>query len=65
MFVVGGYPRFQYGGLWFTVLNPWPEYWADNWYENDEVYIDYSDGGYYLYDSRYPGVGIAVSISLN
>ncbi|MGA8871951.1 MAG: hypothetical protein WB460_12475 [Candidatus Acidiferrales bacterium] len=65
MFVVGGYPRFQYGGLWFTVLDPWPEYWADNWYENDEVYIDYSDGGYYLYDSRYPGVGIAVSISLN
>ena len=65
MFVVGGYPSFQYGGFWFTVLDPWPEYWSDNWYENDDVYIDYSNGGYYLYDQRYPGAGIAVSISLN
>ena len=65
MFVVDGYPSFQYGGFWFTVLDPWPEYWSDNWYENDDVYVDYSNGGYYLYDQRYPGVGIAVSISLN
>ena len=63
--IVGGYPRFQYGGFWFSILDPWPEYWPDNWYENDDVYIDYSNGGYYLYDPRYPGVGIAVSVSLN
>jgi len=24
--VVGGYPRFQYGGYWFSPVDPWPEY---------------------------------------
>ena len=40
--MVGGYPRFQYGGLSFSVVDPWPEYWSDNWYDNDDMYIDYS-----------------------
>jgi hypothetical protein len=61
---VGEYPRFQYGGYWFTPVDPWPEYWSDNWYETDDVYIVYSDDGYYLFNPRYPGVGIAVSISM-
>ena len=61
---VGGDPRFQYGGYWFSVLDPIPEYWASNWYENDDVYVDYYDNGYYLYDRRYPGrPGLAISIS--
>ena len=63
--VVGGYPRFRYNGFWFSIVDPWPEYWSDDWYENDDVYIEYSGGGYYMYDRRYPGVGIAVSVSLN
>ena len=63
--VVGGYPRFQYNGFWFSVVDPWPADWADDWYENDDVYIVYSGDGYYMYDRRYPGVGIAVSVSLN
>ncbi|MGZ4900224.1 MAG: hypothetical protein ACXV8X_11260, partial [Candidatus Angelobacter sp.] len=62
--VVGGYPRFQYGGYWFTFLDPYPEFWGNNWYETDDVYVDYFDDGYYLYNRRYPGrPGIAISIS--
>ena len=62
---VGGYPRFQYGGYWFNFLDPYPEYWSDNWYETDDLYVDYYDDGYYLFNRRYPGrPGIAISISL-
>ena len=63
MVFVGGYPRFQYDGYWVTFVDPWPGNWAANWYETDDVYIDYSDDGYYLYDRRYPGIPIAVTIS--
>jgi hypothetical protein len=58
-----GYPRFDYGGYSFLLVDPWPEYWGDDWYANDDVYIDYDDG-YYLYNRRYPGVGLAVMIDL-
>lgn len=61
---VGGYPRFQYGGYWLSVVDPWPANWGDDWYDNDQVYVIYNDGGYYLYNQRYPGIGIAVSISM-
>jgi hypothetical protein len=60
--VYSGYPRFQYGGLWFNVVDPWPEYWASDWYDTDDVYILYTDGGYYLVDQRYPGVMLAVDV---
>jgi len=63
--VVGGYPRFQYGGLWFSVVDPWPQYWSDNWYDNDDVYIDYSGDGYYMYNRRYPRDRIAISVLVN
>jgi hypothetical protein len=62
MEVYGGYPRFQYGGFWFGFVDPWPERWSDNWYDNDDVYIDYSDDGYYLFNRRYPGDRIAVMV---
>src|ERR1039457_1596041 len=58
-----GYPRFQYGGYSFMLLDPWPEYWSDNWYSSDDLYIDYDDG-YYLYDRRYPDVRLAVMIDV-
>ena len=61
--VVGGYPRFQYDGYWFSMVDPWPEYWANDWYDTDDVYVAYVDNGYYLFDRRYPTVGIAISIS--
>ncbi|HXT72794.1 MAG TPA: hypothetical protein VN785_02980 [Candidatus Angelobacter sp.] len=61
--VVGGYPRFQYGGYWFDILDPIPQYWGPDWYETDDCYIEYTDGGYYLFDRRYPRYAVAVSIS--
>jgi hypothetical protein len=61
--VVGGYPRFQYHGYWLSAVDPWPEYWGNDWYDNDDVYVTYADDGYYLYNRRYPNVAIAISIS--
>ena len=62
--VVGGYPRFQYEGYWFSMVDPWPEYWGNDWYDNDDVYVVYMNNGYYLYNRRYPNVGMAISISM-
>jgi hypothetical protein len=62
--VVGGYPRFQYQGYWISALDPWPQAWGDNWYDNDDVYVNYVDNGYYLYNRRYPSSGIAINITL-
>jgi hypothetical protein len=62
---VGGHRRFQYGGYWFGLVDPWPEYWSSNWYDNDDVYVDYYGDGYYLYNRRYPGDRIAISFYLN
>jgi hypothetical protein len=62
--VVGGYPRFQYEGYWISLVDPWPEYWGNDWYDNDDVYVTYANNGYYLYNRRYPNVGIAISISM-
>ncbi|HEX3740968.1 MAG TPA: hypothetical protein VHV29_14810 [Terriglobales bacterium] len=62
--VYRGYPRFQYGGYWITAVDPWPEYWGNDWYDNDDVYVTYVDDGYYLYNRRYPTVGIAIRISM-
>jgi len=61
--VVGGYPRFRYGGFWFSVVDPWPEYWSRTWYETDDIYVDYVDDGYYMYNRRHPGVAIAINVS--
>jgi hypothetical protein len=61
----GGYPRFQYNGFWFGFMDPWPAYWGDDWYDNDDVYIVYSDDGYYLYNRQYPRDRIAISVYLN
>jgi hypothetical protein len=58
-----GYPRFAYGGFSFLLVDPWPEYWGPNWYSTDDLYIDY-DGGYYLYDCRYPDVRLAITVVL-
>jgi hypothetical protein len=62
--VVGGYPRFQYQGYWISAVDPWPEYWGNDWYDNDDVYVNYVDNGYYLYNRRYPSAGVAINITL-
>ena len=56
--LVGGYSRFQYGGFWFGFVEPWPE----GWYYTDDVYIDYEDGEYYMYDPYYPGARFSISV---
>ena len=62
--VVGGFPRFHYRGYWFSLVDPWPQYWSNNWYDTDEVYVSYVDNGYYLFDRSHPEAGIAIRISL-
>jgi len=56
--VVEGQPRFQYGGYWFVIADPWPSEWA----YTDECYIDDVDGEYYLYDLTHPGIRIALFV---
>jgi hypothetical protein len=63
MVFVGGFPRFQYDGYYVTFVDPWPETWPATWYQTDDVYIDYTDDGYYVYDRSRPGSGIAVTIA--
>ncbi|HXE63132.1 MAG TPA: hypothetical protein VN519_06300 [Bryobacteraceae bacterium] len=57
-----GVPRFQYGGYSFLMMDPWPDYWGADWYDSDDVYVDYQNDGYYMYNRRYPGVGLALNI---
>lgn len=56
--VVGGRPRFAYGGYNFEVAQPWPAGWA----YTDDSYIDFVDGGYFLFNLRHPGVRVAVTV---
>ncbi len=56
--IVEGQPRFQYGGYWFVIVDPWPA----EWLYTDECYIDYVDDQYYLFDVLHPGVGIVVTV---
>jgi len=37
--------------------------WERTWYDTDDVYVDYVNDGYYMYNRRHPGVGIAVNVS--
>lgn len=56
-----GYPRFEYAGYSFLLLDPWPAYWSDDWFDSDDLYIDYDDG-YYLYNRRDPQVRLAIAL---
>ena len=56
--IVEGAPRFQYGGYWFELAQPWPT----DWVYTDDFYIDYLDGDYYMYDPRFPAVRILVYV---
>jgi len=62
--VVEGAPRFQFGGFWFTMVDPCPQTWSPAWYRTDEVYIDYVQDGYYMFNRRHPGVAIAINVSM-
>jgi hypothetical protein len=56
--VVGGQPQFVYGGYTFNMINAWP----GDWSYSDQVYVDYVDGQYFLYDLAHPGVTVAIVV---
>jgi hypothetical protein len=56
--MVGGQPRFQFGGYWFAISDPWPAGWA----YTDDCYIDYIDGEYFLFDLLHPGVRVTLVV---
>lgn len=56
--IVPNQTRFVYTGYTFVFVDPWPAGWA----LDDDCYIDYVDGGYFLLDPEHPGVQIALTI---
>jgi DNA mismatch repair ATPase MutL len=54
----GGSRRFQYGGYWFALVDPWPAAWL----YTDGVYVDYMNGGYFLCDPVHPGMYLSINI---
>jgi len=52
--------RFQYGGYWFGFVQPWPS----NWLYTEDVFVVEIDGVYYLCNANYPGVNIALSVTM-
>ena len=50
--------RFEYGGYSFGFIDPWPVGWG----YDDDVYVVYVDGGYYMYDPVHPGIRISISM---
>jgi len=50
--------RFAYGGYNFGFGAPWPVGWG----YDDDVYVMYTDGGYYMYDRFHPGVRLSINI---
>jgi len=57
--IVQGQPRFQFGGYWFIISEPWPAGWA----YTDECYIDFVDGEYVLLDLLHPGMQVVLVVA--
>ena len=57
MQVYEGHPRFSYGGHTFELAQAWPGDWS---YDDDDCYVDYVDGGYWMFDERHPGMRVAL-----
>jgi hypothetical protein len=56
--IVEGAPGFFYGGYSFVLVDPWPAEWT----YDDDCYVDYIDGEYFLFNVRHPGVRIALMV---
>lgn len=52
--------RFQYGGYWFGFQDAWPS----NWLYTQDVFVVEINGMYYLCNPSYPGVNIALNITM-
>jgi len=55
---IDGYNRFQYSGYWFGYNQPWPSGWG----YNDDVYVEYVGGAYYMYNPRHSGIHISLNL---
>jgi hypothetical protein len=56
--MIEGYNRFQYGGYWFGYNEGWPY----GWNYDDQVYVEFLDGGYYMCDLRHPGIHLTLNV---
>lgn len=54
-----GRPSFVYSGYTFVLVQAWPAGWV---YDDDDCYIDYVDGDYWLFNLLYPGVRVELFI---
>jgi len=57
-FVNNPQPVVVYGGYSFQLVDAWPVDWGFD----DDVYVDYVNDGYYLFDLLHPGIRIAVIV---
>jgi len=57
--IVPNQTRFVYTGYTFIFVDPWPIGWGFD----DDVYIDYVDGGYFMFDPFHPGMQVALMIA--
>lgn len=55
---IDGYHRFQYSGYWFGYNERWPSGWS----YNDNVYVDYVGGAYYMYNPRHAGIRVTLNL---
>jgi hypothetical protein len=51
-------PVVVYGGYSFQLVDAWPSDWS----YDDDCYIDYIDGEYFMFDVLHPGIRIAVFV---
>jgi hypothetical protein len=58
--VINSQSRFQYGGYSFTFVEAWPVGWG----YDDDFFIDFIDGQYYLIDLRHPEARLALVVVL-
>jgi hypothetical protein len=56
--MVGGRPHFAYGGYNFEIVDAWPHGWS----YRDNCYIDFVDGGYFLFNLAHPGIRISITV---
>lgn len=56
--IVGGRRHFGYGGYNFEMVDEWPHGWS----YRDNCYIDFVDGGYFLFNLAHPGIRISLTV---
>jgi hypothetical protein len=51
-------PATHYGSYNFGFVEAWPVGWG----YDDDVYVVYTDGGYYMYNRIHPGLRLSINI---